>query len=112
MIIESWVYRAVPGRLPDLLNRFETTTVRIFKRHGFKPLGFFTTLVGESHQELTYLLVWDSAAEREQRWATFLVDPEWRAVRAETEKNGPLVENTSNKFLVPTSFSPRVWSGS
>ena len=65
MIYEQRVYRCVPGRLPALLKRFETLTLKIFETHGFRPLCFFTTMVGESNQELTYLLAWESLAERE-----------------------------------------------
>ena len=58
MIYEMRVYRCVPGRLPALLRRFETATLKIWERLGIKQAGFFTTLVGESTQELTYLLAW------------------------------------------------------
>jgi len=44
-------------------------------------------------------------AEREERWNAFLADPEWIAIKAETEKNNPLVQNISNELLAPTDFS-------
>ena len=65
MIYEMRVYRCVPGRLPELLKRFETTTLKLWEKHGIRPAGFFTTLVGISNQELTYFLARDSMAERE-----------------------------------------------
>ena len=46
-------------------------------------------------------------ADREKKWGAFSTDPEWIAKRAETEKNGPLVQTFSNQFLKPTSFSQR-----
>lgn len=105
MIYELRVYRCVSGRLPDLLKRFDTITLNIWKKHGIKQVGFWTTLVGESNQDLTYMLQWESLAEREKKWGTFMADPEWIAARAETERNGPIVETISNQFLAPTSFS-------
>jgi hypothetical protein len=51
------------------------------------------------------MLAWDSMAEREKRWDTFLADPEWVAVVAKTEKDGQLVENISSQLLVPAAFS-------
>ena len=105
MIYELRTYRAVPGRLAALMARFEERTLRIWKKHGIRQAGFWTTLVGDSHRHLTYLLVWDSLAEREQRWGAFLADPEWLAAVAETEKDGQLVENIRNELLTPTSFS-------
>ena len=105
MIYEVRVYRCVPGRLPALLNRFANITLKLWDKHGIKQAGFWTTLVGESNQDLTYLLAWESLADRDKKWAAFQADPEWIAKRAETEKNGPLVQSFSNQFLKPTSFS-------
>jgi hypothetical protein len=105
MIYETRVYRALPGRLPALLKRFETITLKLWEKHGIKQAGFFTTLVGESNQELTYILVWESLADREKKWGTFATDPEWLAARAKTEEDGQIVSNIVNQLLVPTSFS-------
>ena len=105
MIYETRVYRCLPGRLPALLKRFETTTLKLWDKHGIKQAGFFTTLVGESNQELTYLLAWESLAEREKKWAAFQSDPDWIAARADSEKDGPILTHFSNSILQPTSFS-------
>src|SRR5271168_5599318 len=105
MIYETRVYRCLPGRLPALLKRFETITLKIWEKHGIRQAGFFTTLVGESNQELTYLLAWESLAERETKWNAFQADPEWHAARAKTEENGPLVAKVTNYILGPTPYS-------
>ena len=105
MIYELRVYRTLPGRLPNLLARFQNHTLRLWEKHGIRQAGFWTTLVGESANDLTYLLVWDSLAEREEKWPKFGTDPEWLAVRAESEKDGPINANVSNQLLVPTAFS-------
>jgi hypothetical protein len=105
MIYELRTYVAVPGRLPALVSRFQDHTLRIWERHGIRQAGFWTTLVGESNQQLTYMLAWDSLAEREKRWAAFVSDQEWLGVSAETQKDGELVQTISNELLVPTAFS-------
>lgn len=105
MIHEIRVYRCVPGRLPALLKRFETITLKLWEKHGIRQAGFWTTLVGESNQDLTYMLAWESLAEREQKWNAFSTDPEWLSKRAETEKDGPIVQTLSNQILLPTPFS-------
>ena len=105
MIYEMRVYRCVPGRLPALLKRFEQTTLKLWEKHGIRPSGFFTTLVGESNQELTYFLAWESLAEREKKWNAFATDPDWLAARAKTEEDGQIVGNIVNQMLVPTAFS-------
>ncbi|MBL8839636.1 MAG: NIPSNAP family protein [Alphaproteobacteria bacterium] len=105
MIYELRIYRCVPGRLPALLKRFETITLKLWERHGIRQAGFWTVAIGESNQDLYYLLQWESLAEREKKWAAFASDPEWIAKRAETEKDGAIVANVSNQMLQPTSFS-------
>ena len=105
MIYETRVYRCLPGRLPALLKRFETITLKLWDKHGIRQAGFFTTLVGESNQELTYLLAWESLAEREKKWTAFVNDPEWITARAKTEEDGQIVLNIVNQLFVPTSFS-------
>jgi hypothetical protein len=105
MIYELRIYHSVPGRLPALLSRFQNHTLRIWEKHGIKQAGFWTTLIGESNQQLTYFLAWESLAEREKKWGAFMADPEWLATRAETEKDGQIVENVSSQFLAPTAFS-------
>lgn len=105
MLHELRIYRCMPGRLPDLNKRFETITLKIWEKHGIKQAGFFTTLVGESNQELTYFLAWESLADREKKWNAFAADPEWHAKRAETEKDGQIVANVSVQMLAPTAFS-------
>jgi hypothetical protein len=105
VIHELRVYTCVPGRLPDVIRRFDTRTLGIWQKHGIRQAGFWTTLIGESNNQLTYLLEWESLAERETKWAAFLADPDWHATRAETEKDGPIVAHVSNTMLQPTSFS-------
>jgi hypothetical protein len=105
MIYELRIYHTMPGKLPDLLKRFDTITLKIWERHGIKQAGFWTTLVGESNAALTYMLKWESLAERETKWNAFQADPEWIEKRAETEKAGPINARVENSFLTPTSFS-------
>src|ERR1700722_4055137 len=105
MILEMRVYRCVPGRLPALLKRFDTMTLKIWEKHGIKQAGFFTTVIGESNQELTYFLRWESPADREKKGAAFQSDPDWIAARARTEEDGQIVDNIVSQLLSPTSFS-------
>jgi hypothetical protein len=35
MLYELRVYNVSPGRMPDLLKRFDQITIPIWKRHGF-----------------------------------------------------------------------------
>ncbi len=105
MIYEQRIYHAVPGRLPDILKRFETVTLPIFERLAIRQAGFWTYLVGGSNHDLVYLLAWESMAERETKWTAFQADPEWLTKRDETERDGPIVASVENSFLQSTRFS-------
>ena len=105
MIYELRIYRCVPGKLPELNKRFESVTLKLWEKHGFKPVGFWTTVIGESNQDLTYLLEWQDLAERERVWAAFMSDPDWLKARAESEKNGPILARITNSILAPTAYS-------
>ena len=105
MIHELRIYHCAPGRLPALNARFENVTLKFWQQHGIKQVGFWTTLVGASNQTLTYMLEWESLAQREQAWGAFSRDPAWLAARAASEAEAIIVERIENSFLVPTSYS-------
>ena len=106
MIYELRVYRAMPGRLPQVLARFREHTTGIWDRLGIQHVGFWTTMVGHSESNaLTYLIAWESLADRESKWGAFLKDPEWLRVQAESEQDGPINANIDSQLLTPTDFS-------
>ncbi|MEP6842384.1 MAG: NIPSNAP family protein [Pseudolysinimonas sp.] len=105
MIYESRVYTALPGRMPALLARFEKVTLGFWENHGIRQVGFFTTTIGPHNLELTYLLAWDSLADREQKWNAFQADPDWISARIASEADGQIVANVANTILTPTTFS-------
>jgi hypothetical protein len=105
VLYELRTYHVVPGKLHALHDRFERHTLGLFAKHGIRPVGFWTTAIGPSANMLTYLLAWESLGERETVWNSFASDPDWLAVRAETERDGALVERAENSILSPTKYS-------
>ncbi len=103
MIYEHRTYRIPEGRMPDILDRFNSTTFGIFERHGIKVVGFWTR---RDANELIYLCAFESEEAMETAWDSFRADPEWIAARERTEANGPIVDEVVSDVLVPTSFSP------
>lgn len=106
MLYELRTYQAMPGRLPDLNRRFADITLDYFKKHGIGVVGFWTNELGGASDQLLYVLAWESLADREKKWGTFVADKERLAKFAETEKNGPLVRRLTAQILRPTSYSP------
>ncbi|MCA1554830.1 MAG: NIPSNAP family protein [Chloroflexi bacterium] len=105
MLYELRIYHATPGKMSALHKRFETITLQMWEQYGIRPVGFWTTLIGESSNDLYYLLAWESLAEREQKWTAFASDPDWIRARGETEKDGPLTTHITNWMLTPTAYS-------
>ena len=62
-------------------------------------------MIGDSNNDLYYILEWESLADREAKWNAFVTDPEWMAIRGETEKDGQLVSHITNLMLSPTAYS-------
>ncbi len=106
MLYELRIYEAVPGKLAALNARFENHTLKFFAKHGIQVIGFWTTLVGESNNELTYIIAFEDLADREKKWTAFATDPDWLAVKQATETDGPLSLKIRNQFLTPTKYSP------
>lgn len=105
MIVEMRIYHCAPTRLPALLDRFSNIALGFFDKYGIEQIGFWTTVAGPSNHALTYMLKWESLAERERKWGAFQADPDWIAKRNATEAQQPIVERIENHFLAPTAFS-------
>jgi hypothetical protein len=104
MIYELRIYHCLAGRLPALVERFNTLTCRLFEKHGIKQVGFWTA-EDESTSDLVYMLKWNSVAESEKRWASFRVDPEWIEARSNQTETERMIASITTQFLTPTAFS-------
>jgi len=97
MIYELRHYVVVPGKGEAILNRFKNHTFKIFDRLGFKVHDFWVELNGSGH--LWYVLEWESVEQMECDWSKFRGDEEWQSVKAESESEGPIVEEI-NVFVL------------
>jgi hypothetical protein len=70
-------------------------------------IGFWSPADPEEAQKtLVYILAFPSREAREKSWNEFQDDPEWKAARDESEKDGKLVDKVDSVFLNPTDYSP------
>ena len=99
MIYEIRVYEAADGKSDAMKTRFKNEVVKRFPGHGIELLGVFESAADVSR--LTYLTRFKSEEDRSQAWAAFGADPEWRAVKAASEVNGPLLKNQTVSVLSP-----------
>ena len=106
MLYELRVYECLPGRLPNINARFANHTIKFFEKHGIKSIGYWTTDVGESNHELTYMVAFEDANQRMAAWDSFRNDPEWAKVTVDSHRDGLIVKNVRNQLLTPTDYSP------
>ena len=105
-VYEPRLYHVNEGKMDALKARFGDHTDSIFKRHNMKSIGYWSPEDAPSSQNLfIYILEYPSRQEAEKNWAAFQADPEWQKVKAESEKNGPLVDHIDRYFMDPTSYS-------
>lgn len=111
-VYELRIYHLNEGKLPLILNRFRTKETRIFARLGMHNVAFFAptheTTNAQTADTLIYILRHDSREAARASWAKFKVDPEWVALKAETEKDGVFVAKSESTFLQLTDFSPKI----
>lgn len=108
-VFELRTYVTNPGKLDGLDARFRNHTLKLFERHGMINLPYWHPV--DSGQgagtTLVYLLAHDNSEAAVRSWTGFREDPEWNAVRVESEQDGAfLVKPPESVFLVPTDFSP------
>lgn len=106
MIHEYRTYQVAPGKMQALLDRFRDHTLKLFAKHGISVIGFWTSDLEDEKDQLIYLLQFADHDAKKVAWASFLADPEWHAVRAATDKGGPLVLKSHSRILLPTDISP------
>lgn len=106
-VFEMRTYIAAPGKMKELHTRFKEHTCKIFKKHGMEIVGFWVpTKPEDAEQKLVYLLAFPSREAADRAWAAFRADPEWKAAKAASEKNGTLVKDVKSEFLKATDYSP------
>jgi hypothetical protein len=104
---EMRTYTTHDGRLDALNARFRNHTNRIFAKHGIEIIGFWVPAdEPDSANTLVYMLAYPSREARDAAWKAFGADPDWKAAKAESEKDGPIVKKVISQFLKPTDYSP------
>ena len=105
MIYELREYETVPGRMPALIKRFREHTLELFAKHGLDVVFITQTEFGENiNNQMVYVLRFPDYAELHSRWASFLVDPEWQRVKADSERDGPIVAAVRRRILTSTPY--------
>jgi hypothetical protein len=112
-VYELRVYHLNEGKQPLILDRFRSKETKIFERLGMHNVAFWiptdeTTNFEAPGRTLIYLLRHKSREAARESWAKFKGDPEWVALKAETEKDGTFVIKNESTFMKLTDFSPKI----
>jgi hypothetical protein len=106
-VYELRVYHANPGKLDALHARFRDHTCKLFKKHDMEVVGFWTPMQGEEAKNtLYYILAFPSVEAQKKSWQEFRTDPEWIKVKADSEKDGVLVNKVDSTNLKASDYSP------
>src|SRR5882757_5986735 len=105
---ELRTYYAAAGKLEELHARFRDHTNKLFVKHGMELVGYWTPAdeAKGAKNTLIYILAHASRDAAAKSWKEFQDDPEWKAARAESEKDGKLTTKVESVFMKPTDYSP------
>ena len=108
-VYELRIYHLNEGKQALIEERFRSKETKIFERCGMHGVGFWTPtdepLAGRT---LIYMLRHKSRAAATESWAKFKADPEWIALKAESEKDGAFMLKAESTFMKLLDFSPKV----
>jgi len=106
-VFELRTYDSPEGKLVELHKRFRDHTCALLEKHGAKLVGFWTPQDEKQGKatKLIYLLSFPSREAAAKTWQAFRDDPAWQKAKAESEKDGPIVQHVESVFLDPTDYS-------
>lgn len=103
---ELRTYTAAPGKLDELLARFENHTLDFFEQYDIQSMGYWTPIENDENR-LVYMLGYKDKEQRDASWKAFFADEDWGKIYADSRANGPLVDSVESLFLNYTDFSPQ-----
>jgi hypothetical protein len=107
-VYELRTYTTNPGKLDALNARFRDHTVKLFEKHGIKSVGYWVPTDGEQAENtLIYVIRHESREAAAESWKSFLADPEWKQVAADSQKDGRiLAKRPESVYMEKTDYSP------
>jgi hypothetical protein len=94
------------GTLARKIKMFDDGEIALFRKVGMSVVFFGETIVGPNMPNLTYLVAYDSLADRERIWKDFVTSDEWKVMsKLPGLSDGEVVSNISAEFLSALPFS-------
>ncbi len=106
MLIDLRTYTVRPGAMPAQLALYEKFGYPVQLRYMGEPLCYLTAETGELNT-IVHGWVYESAADREEKRARMVKDPDWKVYIGENVKAGNIVAQRTS-LMVPASFAPPI----
>lgn len=101
MIVEMREYTLHPGKVPEYLRLYEDEGLEIQREILGRMLGYYSTEVGPSINQIVHLWAYDSFDDRVERRRRLQADPGWQAY---VQKMRPMLAQQTNRILNPAPF--------
>src|SRR6266581_9727561 len=99
MIYEIRTYIPVNGRADAMRARFLNHVAKeFFPKYGIELVAVFTPQ-DVSDRRLIYITRFSNEGHRASAWKAFSGDPDWAAIKKESETEGPLLESQQINIL-------------
>ncbi len=86
--------------------RFRDHAMRIMRKYGFDFIAMWEAKSSQ-RTEFVYLLVWPDEATKNNAWAKFMADEEWKEIKRVTSAQyGGLVGEIQDRVLLSVDYSP------
>ncbi len=104
MLVDHRTYTIRPGMMKAQLDTYEKFGFPAQVRHLGQPIAYLQAESGDLNT-LVHMWAYESAADREQRRAKMMQDPDWKTY---LQKNGELGALQAQKtcLMVPVGFVP------
>jgi NIPSNAP len=106
VLLDVRTYKTLPGRVPAQLEIYKKYGYPVQLRYMGEPLCYAVAESGELNT-FTHIWVYASAADREEKRARMMKDPDWAVYLAENVKGGHLISQETC-LMTPASFAPPI----
>lgn len=101
MIVEMREYTLVPGTVPEYFTLYEAEGMEIQREILGRNLGYYSTEVGPSLNQVVHLWAYESLDDRGARRKRLQAHPGWQAY---VQKIRPMIVAQTNRILHPAPF--------
>ncbi|HEX3830646.1 MAG TPA: NIPSNAP family protein [Solirubrobacteraceae bacterium] len=101
MIVEMREYTLVPGKVPEYFKLYEAEGMAIQREILGRNLGYYSTEIGPSLNQVVHLWAYESFDDRLARRKQLQADPGWQAY---VQKMRPMLVAQTSRILNPAPF--------